>query len=137
MNPDLHASGDVGLIPALLLYILFAWISRAQKRKISKAEEVAFDVFTYVTVYVLMFPIHLMMGFLIIGAGVFASPIIEAVSGVSVKELVKTYIWIDGSFLSFVWTAVVGAFPSMFVPLEDWIKRRKKENKSDNTNRKP
>lgn len=137
MSPDPHTAGDVGLIPALLLYILFAWITRAQKTKISKAEEVAFDVFTYVTVYVLMFPIHLMIGLMIVGAGVLVSPIIEAVSDFNVKAFIRAYIWVDGSFLSFVWTAVIGALPSMFVPIEEWLNKREKARQQENTHNKP
>ena len=137
MNPDPYASGDVGLIPAIFLYILFAWISRAQKTKISKTEEVAFNIFSYIAVYVLLFPLHLMMGFLFIGVGVIASPAVEAITGFSIKEFVNTYIWVDGSFLSFIWTAVIGALPSMFVPVEEWLKRKKDENKSEHTNKEP
>jgi len=126
MSPDPHISGYFGLIPAILLYILFTWVTRAQKTKGSKTEQIAFNAFTWLTVHILMLPIHLMIGLLIIGAGVLVSPVVEAVSGFSIKTFIRNYIWVDGSILSFVWTAVIGSLPSMFVPFEEWIKNKRK-----------
>lgn len=126
MNPDPHTPGDVGLIPGLLLYILLAWLTRAQKTKISKTEDVTLNIFTYVTIYVLMFAIHLTIGIIIVGAGVLLSPFIEAVPGFNVETFIRTYILVNGWLLSLVWIAVIGALPSMFVPIKDWLNKRKK-----------
>lgn len=119
MPPDPYASGDVGIIPGVMMYLLFAWISRAQKKKISKTEEKALSIFMHLTLFLAFVPWHLMIGLMIVGALVLASPITEALAGINTKTLVRTYIWVDGQISSFVWTIVIGAIPSSIPILKD------------------
>jgi preprotein translocase subunit YajC len=125
MPPDPHTSGYVGVIPGILLWLLFAWISRAQTKRISKTEEKALNLFTVATIFLVMLPIHLMIGLLVVGVPVLASPVIETITGFDVKAFVRAHIWVDGQlFASIVWTALIGALPS-FVALR--IEKRKEQ----------
>lgn len=126
MPPDPHASGNVGLIPGVMMYLLFAWISRAQKKQISKTEEKALDIFMYLALFLAFVPWHFMIGLMIVGALTLASPVTEALAGINTRAFVRNYIWVDGLSSSFVWTIVIGAIPSSLAMLKEHMSHQKK-----------
>jgi 4-amino-4-deoxy-L-arabinose transferase-like glycosyltransferase len=113
MNPDPYASGDVGLIPGLLLIILALWVSAAHRRNISKLESKALLSFGTLVITLVLFPLYLIFGAAIIGGAFWASPFINYLAGVDLKQFVMKYIWVRGSAMSFVWTALIGILPSL------------------------
>ena len=46
MAPDPYSSGDVGLIPGIILLIILSWANSLRKRKGSDTEETLFNIFT-------------------------------------------------------------------------------------------
>ena len=117
MGPDLHASGDVGLIPAIILLIIFCWGNSLRKRKGTDSEEKLFDIFIIIGVQILLYPLYFLVGAGILAGLYFASPLINTIFNIDVKEMITTHVWVDGSFAGFLWSGVVGA---MFMNL-GWV----------------
>ncbi len=109
MAPDLHASGDVGLIPAIIFLIIFAWGNSLRKREGSDTEERLFNIFLIIGIQFLFLPLYFIFGGAILGGIYFVSPLINTIFGVDAREMIMTYVWGDGSISGFLWTAVVGA----------------------------
>src|SRR6266404_7386850 len=111
MAPDPYSSGDVGLIPGILVIVLAIWVSSAHRRTISKLESKAILSFGTLVITLALFPLYLIFGLFIVACAFFVSPAVVYVFGIDLRQLIMSYILVGNSVMSFVWLTLLGLVP--------------------------
>ena len=127
MAPDPYSSGDVGLIPGIILLIILSWANSLRKRKGSDTEETLFNIFTILGMQIVLFPMYFIIGGAILGGLYFVSPLINSIFNFDVRDFIKTNVWVD-STSGFLWTTVLGAMYMNLGWVVDFFKKPKGEH---------